>query len=91
MAREIIKALEDYYFFDDELLEDSIFWLANHVDTKNNSEFIEWLNEREICSHCGGCLEPVYGKEIHYELEDRPSEEVYLYHKCNNCGMQYDF
>lgn len=90
MQDEIIKALEEYYWLDDEKLADVIFWLANHIDVKNNASFVDWLDEQDICSHCGGLLEPIYGKEIHWELEENPSEEVYSHRKCNGCGMCVD-
>lgn len=91
MQEKIISALEDYCFpFDDELLIDAVFWLANHVDTKNNNAFIEWLDERNVCSHCGGWLEPISINEVHYELEERPTEKVYLHRKCSDCDMTFD-
>lgn len=90
MQEKIISALEDYYFFDEEPLIDAVFWLANHVDAKNNSEFINWLDERNVCSHCGGWLEPISIDEVHYELEENPTEKVYSHRKCSDCGMTFD-
>lgn len=90
MQDEIIEALEEYYSTDRSTLIDCLFWLANHVYIPLNCDFTDYLNDEDICCHCGGELEPVFLTEIHTELEERPVEYVYSHRQCKGCGMCVD-